>query len=82
MKNKNYFFQSQVCYCIMTILMTLAMSGCYADVDGITTSNSSSLGLSTDKKNYSVSTLSPLDDVMMQAFYWNVPVDETNLNGT
>ena len=32
--------------------------------------------------NYSVSTLSPLDDVMMQAFYWNVPVDETNLNGT
>lgn len=52
--------------------MTLAMSGCYADADGITTSNSSSLGLSTDI-NYSVSTLSPLDDVMMQAFYWNVP---------
>lgn len=82
MKNKNYFFQSQVCYCIMAILMTLAMSCCYADADGITTSNSSSFGLSTDIKNYSVSTLSPLDDVMMQAFYWNVPVDETNLNGT
>ena len=73
--------QSQVCHCIMAILMTLAMSGCYADADGITTSNSSSLGLSMDI-NYSVSTLSPLDDVMMQAFYWNVPVDETNLNGT
>lgn len=81
MKKSRLFLQSQVCHCIMAILMTLAMSGCYADADGITTSNSSSLGLSMDI-NYSVSTLSPLDDVMMQAFYWNVPVDETNLNGT
>ena len=26
------------------------------------------------------SSLQPLNDVMMQAFYWNVPVDETNKN--
>ena len=26
--------------------------------------------------------LQPLNDVMMQAFYWNVPVDEAGRNGS
>ena len=33
---------------------------------------------STQKKE----SLQPLDDVMMQAFYWDVPVDDQAKNGT
>ena len=33
---------------------------------------------STQKKE----SLQPLDDVMMQAFYWDVPVDDQARNGT
>lgn len=36
----------------------------------------------SNKSVATTSELTPLNDVMMQAFYWNVPVDEASNNGT
>ena len=64
---------------ILTLPLGCLLLSCTDDIDNV--SNSSST-VNNNKSAYAAESLTPLNDVMMQAFYWNVPVDEASLNGT
>lgn len=82
MKRNNILSIYYIIISIMIIILPLQLSSCSTDVSEL---QSTSQTQNLSKSNVSSSPsqdLEPLNDVMMQAFYWNVPVDESSLNGT
>lgn len=61
------------------LLMVTMLAGCSTDY--VQKPNESVMERVSSRSTAEM-TLLPLDDVMMQAFYWDVPVDEASLNGT
>jgi len=63
---------------LVAMLCPLALLGCSADIPQFT----ESVNATQETTTRASASLAPLNDVMMQAFYWDVPVDERGLNGT
>lgn len=61
------------------LLLTVMLAGC---TDYISMPEESNTNQLLSRSADATVTLQPLNDVMMQAFYWDVPVDEESLNGT
>ncbi|MDE6095967.1 MAG: hypothetical protein K2G52_07255, partial [Muribaculaceae bacterium] len=61
------------------LLLTVMLAGC---TDYISMPEESNTNQLLSRSADAAVTLQPLNDVMMQAFYWDVPVDEESLNGT
>jgi len=74
-------FKTQRLLSMITLLCTILLVSCSDDVIA-PTDNSVAMATRSDYSIATTTALAPLNDVMMQAFYWDVPVDEASLNGT